>query len=38
MSSRFWPAGGASGIRTRTDGDAEIFSEWRRGHTSLGAL
>lgn len=32
MSSRFWPAGGATGIRARTQGDAEIYSEWRRGH------
>lgn len=36
MSSRFWPEGGSSGIRVRAHGDAQIFSEWRRGHTSLG--
>ncbi|WP_291314796.1 GH32 C-terminal domain-containing protein [Corynebacterium sp. UBA2622] len=32
LSSRFWPEGGCSGIRVRSTGDAEIFSEWRRGH------
>lgn len=32
MSSRFWPEGGCSGIRVRSTGDAEIYSEWRRGH------
>lgn len=37
MSSRFWPNGGASGIRTRASGDAEIYNEWRRGHTSATA-
>lgn len=36
MSSRFWPEGGAHGIRVRTSGSAEIFSEWRRGHAALG--
>ncbi|MDY5784796.1 GH32 C-terminal domain-containing protein [Corynebacterium sp.] len=32
LSSRFWPADGCSGIRVRAHGDAEIFSEWRRGN------
>ncbi|WP_342319508.1 GH32 C-terminal domain-containing protein [Corynebacterium mayonis] len=32
LSSRFWPADGCSGIRVRSHGDAEIYSEWRRGH------
>jgi len=36
MSSRFWPAGGSSGIRVRTNGDADIYSEWRRGYAALG--
>ena len=32
LSSRFWPEGGCSGIRVRSTGAADIFSEWRRGH------
>lgn len=35
MSSRFWPENGSSGIRVRANGNAEIYSEWRRGHSSL---
>ncbi|WKD57879.1 Sucrose-6-phosphate hydrolase [Corynebacterium capitovis DSM 44611] len=31
LSSRFWPEGGCSGIRVRAEGEAEIYSEWRRG-------
>lgn len=31
LSSRFWPAGGCSGIRLTTDGAAQILNEWHRG-------
>mgnify|MGYP001086258549 CR=1 FL=1 len=32
MSSRIWPEGGCSGIRSRANEGAEIISEWRRGY------
>ena len=34
MSSRFWPDSGSAGIRVRAHGNADIFSEWRRGYAA----
>lgn len=31
MSSRFWPANGAAGIRVATSSDAQIINQWRKG-------